>query len=100
MPDHLETARDVIQNLGGPHIRPFMARQIIHDHNISGPQFRQENLLNVGLKSVTVDGTVENKRRDHAAYAQPGHERGRLPMTVGNANSQSLAARRPAVAAK
>ena len=44
-----------------------MAGQIVHDDDVALAQFRDEDLVDVSLESETVDGSVDDKRRDEAA---------------------------------
>ena len=44
------------------HFRPFMAGKIVHDDDVALAQFRDEDLLDVGLESETIDGSVDDER--------------------------------------
>ena len=46
---------------------PFMARQVIHDDDVAAAQLWAEDLLNIGLKGLTVDGAVEDAGRNEAS---------------------------------
>ena len=54
----------------GRHTRPFVRRQVVHDHDVAGPQLRDEHACCVGLEGETVDCAVEHKRRHDAAQAK------------------------------
>jgi len=59
-----------------------MARQVVHDDDIAGHQFRHRHLADVGNEGVAVDRAVVHHRRDHAGAAQSGDKRGGLPVSV------------------
>src|SRR3954453_7531408 len=76
----------------------LVARQVVHDDDVSRAHLRDENLLDVYLEGVAIDRTVEHERDDQAGEPQPGDEGGRLPVTVRHARPQALAPERPSVA--
>ena len=80
------------------HPRPLVAGQVVHDHDVAGPQLGDEDPLDVGLEGVAVDRAVEDEGRHDPVLPQPGHEGGRLPVAVRDAGAQALASRRPPVA--
>ncbi len=76
-----------------------MARQIVHDHDVARPKLRYEHLRHIGFEPVAVDRSIEHHRRDHAGHPQPGDQRGRLAVAVGEAHPQALTLGAPPVAA-
>ena len=82
------------------HFRPFVAGQIVHDDDVALAQFRDEDLVDVSLESETVDGSVDDKRRDEAAQRQGSNEGRGFPMSVRNADPQALTARSATVTAR
>jgi hypothetical protein len=48
-----------------------MARQIVHDDNIAGPQFGHENLRHVSLEPIAVDRTPVPSARPSRSCAEP-----------------------------
>ena len=76
-----------------------MARQIIHDHDVAGAKFRYEHLRHIGFEPVAIDWTIKDHGRDHAGHPQPGDQRGRLAVAVGEAHPQTLTSGAPPVAA-
>ena len=74
-----------------------MAGKIVHDDDVALAQFRDEDLLDVGLESETIDGSVDDERRDEAAQRQGSNEGRGFPMSVRNADPQALTARRATV---
>ncbi len=76
-----------------------MARQIVHDDHVAGPQFGCENFGDICLEPVAVDGGVQHHRRDHPGHAQPRHQRGGLAVTVWEAHPQTFAPGAAAMAA-
>jgi len=82
------------------HSRPLVAGEIVHDHDVAHAQFRNENLLDVGLEGQTVDRSVDHERRDEATQRQRSDEGRRFPMSIRNADPQPLAARRTTITAR
>ena len=76
-----------------------MARQVVHDDNVALAQFRDEDLVDVSLESETVDGAVDDERRDEAAQRQGSNEGRGFPVSERNA-VQALTARSAAVTAR
>ena len=76
-----------------------MARQIIHDHDVTGAKLRYQHLRHIGLEPVAVDRSIEDHRRDHAGHPQSGNQRRRLAVTMGEAHPQTLTSGAPSVAA-
>src|SRR4051795_5309225 len=58
----------------------LVARQVVHDDDVSRAHLRDENFLDVYLEGVAIDRTVEHERGDQAGEPQPGDEGGRLPV--------------------
>ena len=81
------------------HRCPLVARQVVHDDDVTGPQFRYQHLADIGLEPVAVDRAIEHHRRNYAGRAQTGHQRGRLAMAVREAHPQALALGAAAMAA-
>lgn len=76
-----------------------MARQIVHDNNITRSQFRHENLRNTALEPIAVDRTLQHHWCDHAAHRQTGNQRGGVAVAAQKAHPQSRAFGTAAVAA-
>lgn len=68
-----------------------MAAEIIHDDNVTFPQFWNEHLVHISLEGEPVDRPVENHWRYHARQAQACNEGRRLPMAVRDGGPQPLA---------
>ena len=81
------------------HRSTLVARQIVHDDDIAGPQFGDEHLTDIGFEPVAVDRPVEHHRCNHAGHAQCRDQRGRLAVTVREAHPQALAPGAAAMAA-
>ncbi len=77
-----------------------MAGEIVHDDDVTGAQFREEDLLDIRFEGFTVDRSVQHEGRDEASQGQCTDERCRLPMPVGHSDPEPLAPRAPAVAAR
>lgn len=78
----------------------LVAGEVVHDDDVLRLERRRENVADVGLEPVTVDGAVQRHRGDHAAQSQARDQRGGLSMAVGEAHPQPGAARTPSVAAR
>jgi hypothetical protein len=64
-----------------------MARQIVHDHDVAGAEFRHQHLLDIGLKGITVDWTIEHHRCGEAGEAKAGDKGCGLPMPLRDAGA-------------
>jgi len=70
-----------------------VARQVVHDHEVSGAQFGNEHLRDIGLEGIAVEGTIEHEGRNDPVDPQSGDEGGGLPVSVGYAGPEALPAR-------
>ena len=43
-----------------------MAQEIIHDDETAGAEFPHEDLFDIGLEGIPVDGAVKHEGRDEA----------------------------------
>ena len=73
----------------------FVAAQVVHDDDVAGTKCRDENLLDVGLKSLAVDRPVQKPRSVDPVVAQGSQEGGGLPMTVRDFGLEPQATWRP-----
>lgn len=76
-----------------------MARQIVHDDNVTGPQFGHEDLGDIGFEPVAVDRAVQHHGGDHSGHAQPCDQRGGLPVAMREAHPQAFTLGATAMAA-
>ena len=76
-----------------------MAREVVHDDDVTGPQFGHENLGDIGFEPVAVDRAVQHHGSDHARHAQSGDQRGGFAVAVREAHAQALAPGAAAMAA-
>jgi hypothetical protein len=74
--------------------------KIVHNDHVAGAKFGNQNLLDIGLESETVDGSVDHERRDETAQRERAYERGRFPMPMRDADPQTFAAPAAAVTAR
>jgi hypothetical protein len=44
-----------------------MAREVIHDDETAGAEFPHEDLFDIGLEGIPVDGAVKDEGRDEAS---------------------------------
>lgn len=72
--------------------RRLMARQVVHDDDVAGRELGHQHLADIGDERIAVDRAVEHHRGDHAGAVQAGDEGRGLPVSVGHARAQSLAA--------
>jgi hypothetical protein len=68
-----------------------MAGEVVHDDDVSGPQFRDHHLLHIGLEGVAVDRPVDDPWRDEASEGERTDEGGGLPVPVRDADLEPLA---------
>ena len=64
-----------------------------------GREIGDQDLLDVGLEGVPVDGAVQDHGGDEARSAQGADESRRLPMAEGDWRAEPLTPRRPAMSA-
>lgn len=67
--------------------------EIVHDHDAARSQFRDQNLVVIGLEPDVVDGPVENHWRDHSYRSQRADGDRHFPMSMRNACAKPLALR-------
>jgi len=70
--------------------------KIVHDHDVAGPQCRNQNLLDVELEGFAVDRPIDEPRSCDAIVAQSGQEGHGLPAAVRHLGFDPLTVRRPA----
>ena len=75
-----------------------MGAQVVHHDNVAGLERRDEDLVEVGEKTVAVHRPIEQPRRREACDPQRPHERTGLPVMVGCVIVDARAASAPAVA--
>lgn len=63
-------------------------------------QFWYEDLLDISLEGITVDGAVEHEGGDEASHGQRANECCGLPMAVGHSDSEPLSPSASAMAAR
>ena len=73
------------------HRGALVARQIVHDHHVTGAKLGYENLRHIRLEPIAVDRAIEHHRRDHSGHAQPRHQRGGFAVPVRKTHAQALA---------
>lgn len=79
-------------------LRLFMAREIVEDDDVAGPQRRHQHLLDIGQKRGIVDRAVEHGGRGEAVDAQAGDHRVGLPMAAGRVIPEPDPAGTPTIA--
>src|SRR5215467_6262807 len=76
-----------------------MARQVVENDDITGPQGWDEDLFDVSEEARPVDGSVEDSGRREPGRAQRADEGCCLPMAVRHGCDQALSERSPTIAA-
>jgi hypothetical protein len=76
----------------GANLRPLVAREVVHDHDVARPELGNEDVLDIGLEGVAVDRPREHEGCDHAAQAQRGDDGRGFPVAVRHTDAQALAA--------
>ena len=76
----------------GLHLGLLVHRQVIEDHDVAGPQRRDEDLLDVGQKRRIVDWAVEDGRRAEPIDPQRSDHGVRLPMAIRGVITQPTSA--------
>ncbi len=66
-----------------PDRRSFVAAEIVQDHDVAGPKFRHEHLVDMGLERFLIARAVEKERCRDPVEAQVRHESGCLPLMGG-----------------
>ena len=74
----------------------FVATQIVHDHDVAGPQGWEQLLTNIGAEAFTVDWAVEDTWRGEFVAAQCTQEGQGSPMAVRSEAAQALSPWPPA----
>ena len=77
-----------------------MAGQVVHDDDVAGLEFGNEELFDIGFERDRVDGPVEDEWRNEAFKTQAGDEGCRFPMAMWDGSSQSFAFGRAPKAAR
>jgi len=80
---------------GGPDGLCLVAAEIVHDHNITRPEARNEYLLDIKQEAFPVYGAIEHAWCRDLVAAQCRKERHGFPMTVRHTTDKPLAFRRP-----
>lgn len=84
----------------GAHLGSFVAGEVVHDDDIAWLERRDEDAGDVGLEGVAIDRSVEDEGSNHSVGRETSHERGRLRVSVSDADPQALSARRSSVTAR
>lgn len=76
--------------------RPFMAREVIQDHDVAGFQYRHEHLFDKRLEHLGVHAAVDYGGTGHTLASQRRDQGGGFPVPVRCLGMQTFAARRSA----
>ena len=75
-----------------------MGAEIVEDHDVAWLQCRHEELFDIGVEALAVDGPVEQAGRD-AVVAKGGEESRGLPLALLDLVDEALSPWRPAAQA-
>ena len=83
-----EAASDIPDRL--PHRPSFVGAEIVEDHDVAWLQCRHEELFDIGVEALAVDGPVEQAGRVDAVVAQGGEESRGLPLALRDLVDEAL----------
>jgi hypothetical protein len=69
----------------------LVAGEVVHDDDVARRQLGHQDLGDIGLEPVAVDGAIAHHGRNHPAGAQACDQRGGLAVAVGEAHAQPRA---------
>ena len=75
------------------HHLSLVGAQIVEDHDVARFQRRDEELFDIGVEALAVDGPIEQAGRVDAVVAQGGEESCGLPAAVRNLVDEALSLR-------
>ena len=81
------------------HCGLFVAREVVHDHEVAGAQFWQLHLADISLDPFPIYRSIQGHRRDHAKKAQTGDQGRRYPRAMREAHAQPFTPSAPAASA-
>lgn len=67
---------------------PLWLERFVHDDDIARREFGNENAIDIGLESISIDRTVEHEGGAWPCRAQTRHECRRLPMAERHGRAQ------------
>jgi hypothetical protein len=73
--------------------------EVVEDHDISWPQRRHRDLLDISQKALSIDRSVDHARRIDPVATQGGEEGQRAPTALRRVRHQARAASAAAVSA-
>ena len=82
------------------HLGPLVAGEVVHDDDVARRQRGSEELLDIGLESRRVHGTVEHEWSHEPVEAQASDKGCRLPMAERDAGAQPFSLGSAAVATR
>ena len=80
------------------HAADLVSLQVVEDHDVAGPQYRDKAVGDVVAKALAIGGAIREVEGAQAGGAQSGGESGRFVMALGHEEPAVLAARGAAVA--
>ena len=92
IPQEHEARPDVADRTS--HHLSLVGAQIVEDHDVARLQRRDEELFDIGVEALAVDGPIEQAGRVDAVVAQGGEESCGLPAAVRNLVDEALSLRR------
>jgi len=75
---------------------PFVGAEVVEDHDVARLEGRNEDLLDIGVKALAIDRSVEQAGRVDAVLAKSGEKGRGLPAALRNRVDEALSLRGPA----
>ena len=94
-----KTRRAPTSRIALPHRLSLVGAEIVEDHDVARLQRWREELFDIGVEALAVDGPVEQAGRVDAVVAQGGKESRGLPLALRDLVDEALSLRRPAAQA-
>jgi len=69
-----------------------MGRQVVHDYDVAGAEFRDQNLFDIGKERRAIHRSVQDHGRDKTVMPETGREGGGFPVPMGNGCTAARAA--------
>jgi hypothetical protein len=77
----------------------LVGAEIVEDHDVARLQRRREELFDIGVEALAIDGPVEQAGRFDAVVAERGEESRSLPLALRDLVDEALSPWRPAAQA-
>src|SRR5580765_6172767 len=78
---------------GAAHAFDAVRGEIVHHHDIAGPERWREYLFDIGQEALAIHGAVQEQRRSHSGEAQSRGKGCHFPVAMRHAGPAAFAAR-------